>query len=303
MDLTTQEPYRLSLFARFSGAPWPEAEPIIASDLLASYSYAREVLNARFPAGEPVIARDPLLALEYAREVIRGPFPLGEAKIATDSSSAFQYARYILQAPFPAGERAIARNTLFSVEYAVNVLKGPFPAGEQAIAKDPACALEYAKYALKGPFPAAEKAIAEITDYSVAYAMIIGARFLAAEDYIRADPLANSVYEKMVVTPLIAPLQTIRERILERIPSTTTMLDTSETKTGSSFLRLSLDGHPVVVEWRPSEGLSVVSSHDIAYGEGPHEVFSDAQSAIDRIADLLSNKKHTQPGTPKKDGQ
>lgn len=79
---------------------------ILASSFL-SYQYAYYVLKGPFPEGEPIIATDATYSRRYAFDVLKGRFHLGEPAIATDGWQSARYACELLNAPFPLGEAAI----------------------------------------------------------------------------------------------------------------------------------------------------------------------------------------------------
>lgn len=54
---------------RIIKGPWKEAEPIIATDAMASFDYALDVLKKRFPAGEKAIYADSHYAALYDKHV------------------------------------------------------------------------------------------------------------------------------------------------------------------------------------------------------------------------------------------
>jgi hypothetical protein len=129
------------------------AQPPTARELTipaqASF-YARHILKGPWPEGEPVIATDCLASYKYAAYVLDGPFPLGEPAIATSAGYSFCYARYVLnKARFPPGEPAIATSADDSLGYAIEVLKKPFPLGEPAILRSEYSRIKYFEFLKK----------------------------------------------------------------------------------------------------------------------------------------------------------
>ena len=61
--------------------PWPEAEPIIATEGVPAYRYARYALKGPFPLGEPTIATNGRWAASYASQVLHSRFKLGEPEM------------------------------------------------------------------------------------------------------------------------------------------------------------------------------------------------------------------------------
>ena len=89
---------------------FPEAEATIATDPVAAYSYARDVIKGRWPEAEPAIATNSFSAYEYAKDVIGGPWPEGEAAIATDPGYAYRYATEVIGGRWPEAEATIAKS-------------------------------------------------------------------------------------------------------------------------------------------------------------------------------------------------
>jgi hypothetical protein len=94
-------------------------EKILASNTVAAYNYAFNVLKGPFPAGEATFATDPLYAFYYATGPLKKTrFPAGEPAIATEASLSYAYAQNVIRGPFPAGELAIAKDREFGFRYA-----------------------------------------------------------------------------------------------------------------------------------------------------------------------------------------
>lgn len=72
-----------------------------------------------------------------------------------------------------------------------------------------------------------------------------------------------------------------------RLRRVTTSVDEPASKRGSWFVDVSRGERSVVVQWRPGKGFGVSASPDHGLGEGPHEVYADARSTVDRVADLI----------------
>lgn len=64
---------------------------------------------------------------------------------------------------------------------------------------------------------------------------------------------------------------------------------------GSTFARLAIGNHIVLLEWRPGHGFGIAAGGDGAYGEGPDEVFPDRTAAITRVVGLLTEGGRTLP--------
>lgn len=72
---------------------WPELEHALIKSKAADrlYAYASVILKRPFPEAEPVIATNARASLNYAQYVLHGPFPAGEKAIRTNSTLSAQY--------------------------------------------------------------------------------------------------------------------------------------------------------------------------------------------------------------------
>ena len=61
-----------------------DSEPLIATDALQSFFYAKKILKGRFVLGEPAISAHAGLSFYYARDIVKGRFMSGEAVMLTD---------------------------------------------------------------------------------------------------------------------------------------------------------------------------------------------------------------------------
>jgi hypothetical protein len=59
-------------------SPWPEAEPIIATDVIPAFRYAKFILKGEFPEAEPTIATNGRYAASYANTITHKRFKMGE---------------------------------------------------------------------------------------------------------------------------------------------------------------------------------------------------------------------------------
>lgn len=80
----------------------------------------------------------------------------------------------------------------------------------------------------------------------------------------------------------------------KRFPKVRTVLDAPETPNARWWLDTQLGKHLVTVEWRPGRGFGV-SAGDDGFGEGPDEVFDDADLAAKRVIELLETGGNTRP--------
>ncbi|HEX8391438.1 MAG TPA: hypothetical protein VF665_03685 [Longimicrobium sp.] len=82
-------------------------------------------------------------------------------------------------------------------------------------------------------------------------------------------------------------------RIRARFPSASTTLENPVSDTGSWWLDSTLEGHHVVIEWRPGVGFGVSAPFKDDYGEGADEVYQTADEACERLSELLLTRAHT----------
>ncbi len=90
------------------------------------------------------------------------------------------------------------------------------------------------------------------------------------------------------------PIQGLEQKLQKRFPKVRTILDAPEAPNSRWWLDAQLGKHLVSVEWRPGRGFGV-SAGDDGFGEGPDEVYDDADSAAERVIELLETGRNTQP--------
>jgi hypothetical protein len=179
---------------------WPEAESIIAQDLLAAFDYAQNVIKGRWAEGEKAIAQNPQAAFDYAYQVINGRWPEAESIIAQDPQAAFNYARLVIEGRWPKAESIIAQNPRAAFNYAYYVIKGRWPEAESIIAQDPLVAFNYARLVIKGRWPEAESIIAQDPQAAFDYArLVIKGRWPEAEESISKNPKLSIPYAYQVI--------------------------------------------------------------------------------------------------------
>jgi hypothetical protein len=169
---------------------WPEAEPIIATDLGVAYVYASEVIEDRWPAIEKYILKDPHNAYKYASEVIEDRWPEAEPIIMTNPREAYEYARDVIGDRWPEAESTIAKDTWIAILYAMHVIKGRWPAIEKKVLKKPTYAIKYVSEVIEDRWPEAEPII--MTDSNAAYQY---ARNVIKDRWPEAEPIIMSDYE------------------------------------------------------------------------------------------------------------
>lgn len=199
-------------------------EYIVAKSARCSYIYAKEHLKSIFPPGELEISKSPELSYLYARNVIRGKFEEGELAISTLAYLSVYYAVDILEGRFfmaenliaespelslsyaaelgfrfTKGESSIARSPSKSLTYAREVLQGRFFEGEPTIARDAELSYLYARDVINGRFELCEEVIMYSGSTSLAYAYVIGERFIKGEFSIIDSPNLSIRYAKEII--------------------------------------------------------------------------------------------------------
>lgn len=90
-------------------------------------------------------------------------------------------------------------------------------------------------------------------------------------------------------------IEELKNRLVGQFPNVEASLDAPSNPGAAWLLDMQLDDHSVTVEWRPGAGLGILSSDDVIYGEGVHEVFPDLEPALARVAALLRGRSRTSP--------
>lgn len=88
-------------------------------------------------------------------------------------------------------------------------------------------------------------------------------------------------------------IQHLRDRLQQRFPTALLGIDAPDKPLGHWWLDASLDGHEVVVEWRPGRGFGLATPTRDDYGVGPDEVYETQDDAFDRLCDLLISRART----------
>jgi DNA-binding transcriptional regulator YiaG len=90
-------------------------------------------------------------------------------------------------------------------------------------------------------------------------------------------------------------IQRLRDLLTERFPTASIVLDPPDIPTGNWWLDVDLEGHHVVVEFRPGKGYGVSTPTVDDYGVGPDEVYESTTSAFERVKELLLSQTKTRP--------
>lgn len=88
-------------------------------------------------------------------------------------------------------------------------------------------------------------------------------------------------------------IEHLRDRLRQRFPAASLGIDAPAHPAGHWWLDASLDGHAVVVEWRPGQGFGIATPARDDYGTGPDEVYEAPDTAFERICGLLLSRTQT----------
>ena len=75
-------------------------------------------------------------------------------------------------------------------------------------------------------------------------------------------------------------------------------IDEPATPDGTYFLAIASDGHVIEVEWQRHRGFGIAAGRDLVFGSGVDEVYGSADSAFERIEQLLETGKSTSNEAP-----
>ncbi|HEX2079540.1 MAG TPA: XRE family transcriptional regulator [Longimicrobium sp.] len=91
-------------------------------------------------------------------------------------------------------------------------------------------------------------------------------------------------------------LEQLKERLEARFPDASLTMDRPESETGTWWLDARVQGHLVVIQWRPDRGYGISTPTRDDYGSKPHELYDCADAAYKRAVDLLLSQTRTVPG-------
>lgn len=91
-------------------------------------------------------------------------------------------------------------------------------------------------------------------------------------------------------------LEQLKERLETRFPGASLTMDQPESETGTWWLDARVQGHLVVIQWRPDRGYGISTPTRDDYGSKPHELYDCADAAYRRAVDLLLSQTRTVPG-------
>lgn len=92
-------------------------------------------------------------------------------------------------------------------------------------------------------------------------------------------------------------IQQLEAKIRARFPTAWVHLEPAATSSGAWFLNIELDGWPVAVEWRPTQGFGITAGHEPSYGDGADEFYPNqaADAATRRMVGLMLAQIQTRP--------
>lgn len=88
-------------------------------------------------------------------------------------------------------------------------------------------------------------------------------------------------------------IQHLRNKLQQRFPAGEFGIDAPDNPVGHWWLDASLDGHEVVVEWRPGRGFGLATPTRDDYGVGPDEIYEVQNDAYERVSELLISRART----------
>src|SRR6187402_1456698 len=91
------------------------------------------------------------------------------------------------------------------------------------------------------------------------------------------------------------PIESLERSLKKRFPDARVALDRPRKASGTWFLDIALNQHPVIVQWQKGKGFGISSSPEKVYGEGADEVYKDEEAAYGRIVSLLLSRTFTSP--------
>lgn len=90
-------------------------------------------------------------------------------------------------------------------------------------------------------------------------------------------------------------IERLKELLERRFPAASIAVDEPARESGSWWIDVELKGHAVVVEWRPGRGFGISTPSSDDFGVGPDEVYPDADTAFERVKELLLSQTRTTP--------
>ncbi len=91
------------------------------------------------------------------------------------------------------------------------------------------------------------------------------------------------------------PIESLEHSLRGRFPDARFTLDRPRKASGVWFLNITLNQHPVIVQWQKGKEFGVSSSSERVFGEGADEVYNDEEAAYGRVVSLLLSRNYTSP--------
>lgn len=89
------------------------------------------------------------------------------------------------------------------------------------------------------------------------------------------------------------PIESLEHLLKTRFPDAHVALDRPRKASGIWFLDISLNQHPVIVQWQKGKEFGISSSPEKVFGGGADEVYRDEEAAYCRIISLLLSRTFT----------
>lgn len=88
-------------------------------------------------------------------------------------------------------------------------------------------------------------------------------------------------------------IERLSDQLKERFPTASLAMDPAEVPDGSWWLDVELQGHRVVIEWRPKAGFGISTPSGDDYDTGADEIYDTASAAFHRVKELLLGQTKT----------
>lgn len=90
-------------------------------------------------------------------------------------------------------------------------------------------------------------------------------------------------------------IERLSDTLKERFPTASLAMDPAEVPDGSWWLDVELQGHRVVIEWRPKAGFGISTPSGDDYDSGADEIYTSESAASNRVKELLLGQVKTIP--------
>jgi len=93
----------------------------------------------------------------------------------------------------------------------------------------------------------------------------------------------------------LSPIESLERQLRHRFESARIALDRPKQPSGTWYLDIKFNQHPVVVQWREGSAFGVSSSTSHSYGDGADEVYPNEEATYGRVVSLLLSRTFTSP--------